>query len=141
MSQEKRNKSSCPCCCVWRCSSPRNFLHCLCPNLVKSKIFESERNRDDGLDMTAAPFHLHDPAVGGHAGDSTLEFLIKAPPTGNRHSALFWTGPSSNPLNLIHVYWGTGGCQDCVVGDWHSPISGKTSMPCGICRSTAPLPA
>jgi NAD(P)-dependent dehydrogenase (short-subunit alcohol dehydrogenase family) len=29
-------------------------VHCLCPNLVKSKIFESERNRDDGLEMTAA---------------------------------------------------------------------------------------
>ena len=29
-------------------------VHCLCPNLVKTKIFESERNRDDGLEMTAA---------------------------------------------------------------------------------------
>lgn len=29
-------------------------VHCLCPNLVKTKIFESERNRDDGLDMTTA---------------------------------------------------------------------------------------
>jgi len=29
-------------------------VHCLCPNLVKTKIFESERNRDDGLEMTTA---------------------------------------------------------------------------------------
>ena len=26
-------------------------VHCLCPNLVQTKIFESERNRDDGVDM------------------------------------------------------------------------------------------
>ncbi|MBW2271236.1 MAG: SDR family NAD(P)-dependent oxidoreductase [Deltaproteobacteria bacterium] len=29
-------------------------VHCLCPNLVNTKIFESERNRDDGAEMTAA---------------------------------------------------------------------------------------
>jgi short-subunit dehydrogenase len=29
-------------------------VHCLCPNLVNTKIFESERNRDDGADMRAA---------------------------------------------------------------------------------------
>ena len=29
-------------------------VHCLCPNLVRTKIFESERNRDDGAEMTAA---------------------------------------------------------------------------------------
>ena len=29
-------------------------VHCLCPNLVKTKIFESERNRDDGAEMNAA---------------------------------------------------------------------------------------
>lgn len=29
-------------------------VHCLCPNLVSTKIFESERNRDDGAEMTAA---------------------------------------------------------------------------------------
>ena len=28
-------------------------VHCLCPNLVRTKIFESERNRDDGAEMTA----------------------------------------------------------------------------------------
>ncbi|MEE8165874.1 MAG: SDR family NAD(P)-dependent oxidoreductase [Myxococcota bacterium] len=27
-------------------------VHCLCPNLVRTKIFESERNRDDGAEMT-----------------------------------------------------------------------------------------
>jgi NAD(P)-dependent dehydrogenase (short-subunit alcohol dehydrogenase family) len=27
-------------------------VHCLCPNLVKTEIFNSERNRDDGADMT-----------------------------------------------------------------------------------------
>lgn len=27
-------------------------VHCLCPNLVNTKIFESERNRDDGAEMT-----------------------------------------------------------------------------------------
>ncbi len=27
-------------------------VSCLCPNLVKTKIFESERNRDDGAEMT-----------------------------------------------------------------------------------------
>ncbi|MEE3332471.1 MAG: SDR family NAD(P)-dependent oxidoreductase [Myxococcota bacterium] len=26
-------------------------VHCLCPNLVQTKIFESERNRDDGAEM------------------------------------------------------------------------------------------
>jgi len=29
-------------------------VSCLCPNLVKTKIFESERNRDDGREMTAS---------------------------------------------------------------------------------------
>lgn len=29
-------------------------VHCLCPNLVRTKIFESERNRDDGAPMTAS---------------------------------------------------------------------------------------
>ena len=29
-------------------------VHCLCPNLVKTQIFHSERNRDDGADLTAA---------------------------------------------------------------------------------------
>lgn len=29
-------------------------VHCLCPNLVKTKIFESERNRDDGAVPTAS---------------------------------------------------------------------------------------
>ena len=29
-------------------------VHCLCPNLVDTKIFESERNRDDGVEMTPA---------------------------------------------------------------------------------------
>ena len=29
-------------------------VHCLCPNLVDTKIFESERNRDDGASPTAA---------------------------------------------------------------------------------------
>jgi short-subunit dehydrogenase len=29
-------------------------VHCLCPNLVNTKIFESERNRDDGSPQTAA---------------------------------------------------------------------------------------
>jgi NAD(P)-dependent dehydrogenase (short-subunit alcohol dehydrogenase family) len=29
-------------------------VHCLCPNLVRTKIFESERNRDDGAAMTAS---------------------------------------------------------------------------------------
>jgi NAD(P)-dependent dehydrogenase (short-subunit alcohol dehydrogenase family) len=29
-------------------------VHCLCPNLVDTKIFESERNRDDGAEPTAA---------------------------------------------------------------------------------------
>ena len=29
-------------------------VHCLCPNLVKTQIFHSERNRDDGSDLTAA---------------------------------------------------------------------------------------
>ena len=29
-------------------------VHCLCPNLVDTGIFHSERNRDDGEDMTAA---------------------------------------------------------------------------------------
>lgn len=29
-------------------------VHCLCPNLVKTGIFHSERNRDDGAEMTAA---------------------------------------------------------------------------------------
>ena len=29
-------------------------VHCLCPNLVKTKIFESERNRDDGAAMRVA---------------------------------------------------------------------------------------
>jgi NAD(P)-dependent dehydrogenase (short-subunit alcohol dehydrogenase family) len=29
-------------------------VHCLCPNLVKTQIFHSERNRDDGAEMTAA---------------------------------------------------------------------------------------
>lgn len=27
-------------------------VHCLCPNLVKTEIFNSERNRDDGVEMT-----------------------------------------------------------------------------------------
>lgn len=29
-------------------------VHCLCPNLVKTRIFESERNRDDGAEPTAS---------------------------------------------------------------------------------------
>ncbi len=29
-------------------------VHCLCPNLVRTRIFESERNRDDGAEMTPA---------------------------------------------------------------------------------------
>jgi len=29
-------------------------VSCLCPNLVRTKIFESERNRDDGAEMTAS---------------------------------------------------------------------------------------
>lgn len=29
-------------------------VHCLCPNLVDTQIFNSERNRDDGAEMTAA---------------------------------------------------------------------------------------
>ena len=29
-------------------------VHCLCPNLVRTKIFESERNRDDQVEMTAS---------------------------------------------------------------------------------------
>ena len=29
-------------------------VHCLCPNLVDTKIFESERNRDDGAEPTAS---------------------------------------------------------------------------------------
>ncbi len=29
-------------------------VHCLCPNLVKTEIFNSERNRDDGVELTAA---------------------------------------------------------------------------------------
>jgi NAD(P)-dependent dehydrogenase (short-subunit alcohol dehydrogenase family) len=29
-------------------------VHCLCPNLVKTRIFHSERNRDDGAEMTAS---------------------------------------------------------------------------------------
>jgi len=29
-------------------------VHCLCPNLVKTHIFESERSRDDGVDPTAS---------------------------------------------------------------------------------------
>jgi len=29
-------------------------VHCLCPNLVNTKIFESERNRDDGAEPTAS---------------------------------------------------------------------------------------
>lgn len=29
-------------------------VHCLCPNLVRTKIFHSERNRDDGAAMTAS---------------------------------------------------------------------------------------
>ena len=29
-------------------------VHCLCPNLVNTGIFHSERNRDDGFEMTAA---------------------------------------------------------------------------------------
>ncbi len=29
-------------------------VHCLCPNLVNTGIFHSERNRDDGVEMTAA---------------------------------------------------------------------------------------
>lgn len=29
-------------------------VHCLCPNLVQTKIFESERNRDDGVEMGAS---------------------------------------------------------------------------------------
>lgn len=29
-------------------------VHCLCPNLVRTQIFHSERNRDDGAEMTAA---------------------------------------------------------------------------------------
>ena len=29
-------------------------VHCLCPNLVKTEIFNSERNRDDGVEMTAS---------------------------------------------------------------------------------------
>jgi NAD(P)-dependent dehydrogenase (short-subunit alcohol dehydrogenase family) len=29
-------------------------VHCLCPNLVRTEIFNSERNRDDGVEMTAS---------------------------------------------------------------------------------------
>ncbi|MGY8736676.1 MAG: SDR family NAD(P)-dependent oxidoreductase, partial [bacterium] len=29
-------------------------VHCLCPNLVKTQIFNSERNRDDGAESTPA---------------------------------------------------------------------------------------
>ena len=29
-------------------------VHCLCPNLVKTQIFHSERNRDDAAELTAA---------------------------------------------------------------------------------------
>ena len=29
-------------------------VHCLCPNLVRTQIFNSERNRDDGAEMTAS---------------------------------------------------------------------------------------
>lgn len=29
-------------------------VHCLCPNLVKTHIFESERSRDDGVNPTAS---------------------------------------------------------------------------------------
>ena len=29
-------------------------VHCLCPNLVRTRIFESERNRDDSAEMTAS---------------------------------------------------------------------------------------
>jgi len=29
-------------------------VHCLCPNLVRTRIFESERNRDDDAEMTAS---------------------------------------------------------------------------------------
>lgn len=29
-------------------------VHCLCPNLVKTEIFNSERNRDDGAEMRAS---------------------------------------------------------------------------------------
>ncbi len=29
-------------------------VHCLCPNLVDTKIFQSERNRDDGAEMRAS---------------------------------------------------------------------------------------
>ena len=29
-------------------------VHCLCPNLVRTKIFESERNRDDAAELTAS---------------------------------------------------------------------------------------
>jgi len=29
-------------------------VHCLCPNLVKTEIFNSERNRDDGAELTAS---------------------------------------------------------------------------------------
>ena len=29
-------------------------VHCLCPNLVRTKIFQSERNRDDGVEMKAS---------------------------------------------------------------------------------------
>jgi NAD(P)-dependent dehydrogenase (short-subunit alcohol dehydrogenase family) len=29
-------------------------VHCLCPNLVSTKIFQSERNRDDGVEMKAS---------------------------------------------------------------------------------------
>ena len=29
-------------------------VHCLCPNLVQTKIFQSERNRDDGAEMKAS---------------------------------------------------------------------------------------
>ena len=29
-------------------------VHCLCPNLVSTKIFQSERNRDDGAEMKAS---------------------------------------------------------------------------------------
>lgn len=29
-------------------------VHCLCPNLVKTQIFHSERNRDDGAELTPA---------------------------------------------------------------------------------------
>jgi NAD(P)-dependent dehydrogenase (short-subunit alcohol dehydrogenase family) len=36
-------------------------VHCLCPNLVKTKIFESERNRDDAPELTASQTALIGP--------------------------------------------------------------------------------